>query len=59
MGDHLALGESSNLTNFLKGDAVGPGRPNNPIWTVFGRLWFFDPGNRVVGLLRFHSQTSY
>ena len=54
MGDHFALGQTGDFANFFKGYTIGPGSPNNPIRTVFGRFRFFDPCDRVVGLLRIH-----
>ena len=54
MGDHFALGETSNFINFLKGNPVGPGCPNNPIRAILGWLRFFDPGNWTVRLLGLH-----
>ena len=55
MGDHFAFIQSSYSSNFFKGYTIGPGSPNNPVGTVFGWFQFFDPGDRVLGLLRFHS----
>ena len=48
MGNHLALGETGDFINFLKGNPVGPGSPNDPIWTVLGWLRFFHPGDGTV-----------
>ena len=48
MCDHFTLSEASDFMDFLKGNPVGPGSPNNPIWTVLGWLRFFHPGNRTV-----------
>ena len=56
MGNHLALGEAGNFSDFFKGDPVGPGSPDDPIRTVLGWFRFFDPGNWTVGLLGFHVQ---
>ena len=54
MGDHFALGEAGDLINFLKGNPVGPGSPNDPIRTVLGWLRFFHPGDGVAGLFGLH-----
>ena len=54
MGDHLAFGKAGDFSDFLKGDPVGPGSPNNPIRTIPGWFRFFDPGNWTVGLLGLH-----
>ena len=54
VGDHFALGEAGDFINFLKGDSVGPGCPNNPIRAILGWFRFFDPGNWTVRLLGLH-----
>ena len=56
VGDYLAFGKAGDFTDFLEGDPVGPGSPDDPIRTIFGWFWFFDPGNWTVGLLGFHVQ---
>ena len=55
MGNYLALGKASDFADFLKGDPVGPGSPDDPIRTILRGLGFFDPGNWTVGLLGLHS----
>jgi len=54
MGNHFALGQSGYLSYFLKSNPVGPGGPNNPVGTVFGRFRFFNPDNGMVGLFGNH-----
>jgi hypothetical protein len=54
VSNYFAFGESSNLTNFLKGDAVGPGSPDDPIRTFLGGFRFFYPGNGTIRLLGIH-----
>ena len=54
MCDHFTLGETGDFINFLKGNPVGPGSPNDPIWTFLGRFRFFYPGDRIAGLLGLH-----
>jgi len=54
MGDHLAFGKAGDFSDFLKGDPVGPGSPNNPIRTIPGWFRFFDPGNWTVRFLGLH-----
>ena len=56
MGNDLALGKAGDFSDFLKGDPVGPGSPDDPIRTILGWFRFFDPGNWTVGLLGFHVQ---
>ena len=56
VGDYLTLGKAGNFADFLEGDPVGPGSPDDPIRTILGWFWFFDPGNWTVGLLGFHVQ---
>ena len=56
MGDHFALGKTGDFINFLKGNPVGPGRPNDPIRTILGWFRFFHPGNRIAGLFGLHSE---
>ena len=56
MGNDLAFSKAGDFSDFLKGDPVGPGSPDDPIRTIFGWFWFFDPGNWTVGLLGFHVQ---
>ena len=56
VGDHFTLGKTGNFSDFLKGDPVGPGSPDDPIRTILGWFRFFDPGNWTVGLLGFHVQ---
>ena len=52
VGDHITLGETSDFINFLKGNPVGPGSPDDPIRTILGWFRFFHPGNRIAGLFR-------
>ena len=54
MGDHFALGEAGDLINFLKGNSISPGSPNDPIWTVLGWFRLFHPGDRIAGLFGHH-----
>ena len=54
VSNYFAFGETGDFIDFLKGDAVGPGSPNNPIRTVFGGFRFFDPGNGTIRLLGVH-----
>ena len=54
VGDHIALGETSDFTDFFKGDPVGPGSPDDPIRTILGWFRFFDPGNGIAGLFGLH-----
>ena len=35
MGNYLALGKAGDFTDFFKGNTVGPGSPDDPIWAVF------------------------
>ena len=58
VGDHFALGEASDLINFLKGDSIRPGSPDDPIRTILGWFWFFHPGNRIAGLFGLHIQNT-
>jgi hypothetical protein len=50
VGDYLTLSKASDLTDFLKGNPIGPGSPVDPIWTALGWFRFFHPGNRIAGL---------
>lgn len=54
VGNYLTFGEAGDFTDFLKGNPVGPGSPNDPIRTILGWFRFFDPGNWTVGLLGIH-----
>ena len=54
VGDYLTLSKPGDFADFLKGDPVGPGSPDDPIRTILGWFWFFDPGNWTVGLLGLH-----
>ena len=54
MGNDLAFSKASDFSDFLKGDPVGPGSPDDPIRTILGWFWFFDPGNRIAGLFGLH-----
>ena len=54
VGDDLAFFQARYLTNFLEGDAVGPGGPDDPVGTALGWLGLFDSGDREIGLLGFH-----
>ena len=56
MGNDLAFSKAGDFSDFLKGDPVGPGSPDDPIRTILGWFRFFDPGNWTVGLLRLHGQ---
>ncbi len=56
VGDYLTLGKAGDFADFLKGDPVGPGSPDNPVRTILGWFRFFDPGNWTVRLLGFHVQ---
>ena len=59
VSDDLAFGKTGDFSDFLKGDPVGPGSPDNPIRTVFGGLRFFDSGNWTVRLLGFHNSMQF
>ena len=52
--NHFALGKAGDFINFLKSDPVGPGSPDDPIWTVLGWFRFFYPGNRIARLFGLH-----
>ena len=54
VGNYLTFGKAGYFTDFLKGNPVGPGSPNDPIGTILGWFRFFDPGNWTVGLLGIH-----
>ena len=54
MGDHFALGKTGDFINFLKGNTVSPGSPDDPIRTVLGGFRFFHPGNGNTGLFGLH-----
>jgi len=54
VGNDLTLGKAGDFADFLKGDPVGPGSPDNPIRTILGWFRFFDPGNWTVRLLWLH-----
>jgi hypothetical protein len=54
VGNYLTFGEAGYFTDFLKGNPVGPGSPNDPVRTIFGWFRFFYPGNWTVGLLGIH-----
>jgi hypothetical protein len=54
VGDHFTLGKAGDFINFLKGDPVGPGCPNDPIRTILGWFRFFHPGDRIAGLFGLH-----
>ena len=56
MGNDLAFSKAGDFSDFLKGDPVGPGSPNNPIQAILGWFRFFDPGNRTVRLLGLHKK---
>ena len=56
VGDYLTLSKPGDFADFLKGDPVGPGSPDNPVRTILGWFRFFDPGNWTVRLLGFHVQ---
>jgi len=58
VNDDLAFVQTGNFSNFLKGDAVGPGGPNDPIGAVLGWLGLFDPGDGKFRLFRTHDWTS-
>ena len=57
VGDHLTLGEASDFVNFLKGNTVSPGSPDDPIRTILGWFRFFYPGNGVAGLFGLHGNS--
>ena len=54
VGDYLTLSKPGDFADFLKGDPVGPGSPDDPVRTIPGWFRFFDPGNWTVGLLGLH-----
>ena len=54
MGNDLAFSKAGDFSDFLKGDPVGPGSPDDPIRTILRGLGFFDPGNWTVGLFGLH-----
>lgn len=54
VGNYLALGKASDFADFLKGDPVGPGSPDDPIRTILGWFRFFHPGNGITGLFGLH-----
>ena len=54
VGDYLTLSKPGDFADFLKGDPVGPGSPDDPVRTIPGWFRFFDPGNRTVRLLGLH-----
>ena len=54
VGNYLTLGKAGDFANFLKGDPVGPGSPNNPVRAILGWFRFFDPGNWAVRFLGLH-----
>ena len=54
VSDYLTFGKAGDFADFLEGDPVGPGSPNDPIRTIPGWLRFFDTGNWTVGLLGLH-----
>ena len=56
VSDYLAFIQSGNFLDFLKGDAISPGRPNDPVVAAFGWLGFFDPGDGEVRLFRAHER---
>ena len=56
VGNYLTLGKAGDFSDFLKGDPIGPGSPNNPIQAILGWFRFFDPGNRTVRLLGLHKK---
>jgi hypothetical protein len=55
VGDHLTLSKASDFADFLKGDPVGPGSPDDPIRTILGWLRFFDSGNWTIRLFGLHN----
>jgi len=57
VGNYLALGKASDFADFLKGDPVGPGSPDNPIRAILRGLGFLDTGNWTVGLFGLHSKS--
>ena len=54
MSDDLVFVQPGNFLDFLKSDAIGPSRPDDPVVGVFGWLGFFDPGDGEVRLFRIH-----
>ena len=56
VGNYLTFGKAGDFTDFLKGDSVGPGSPDNPVRTILGWLRLFDSGNWTVGLFGLHQR---
>ena len=54
VGDDLAFGKAGYFADFLEGDPVGPGSPDNPVRAILGWFRFFDSGNWTVRLLELH-----
>ena len=54
VNDDLAFVQTGNFSNFLKGDAIGPGGPDDPVVAAFGWLGFFDPGDGKFRHFGFH-----
>jgi hypothetical protein len=52
VGDYLTLSKPGDFADFLKGDPVGPGSPDDPVRTILGWFRFFYPGNWITGLFR-------
>ena len=57
MGNDLAFSKAGDFSDFLKGDPVGPGSPDDPIRTILGWFRFFHLGNWPIGLLWLHCLT--
>ena len=54
VGDYLAFGKAGDFADFLEGNPVGPGSPDDPVRTILGWFRFFHPGNRIAGLFGLH-----
>ena len=48
VGNYLTFGKAGDFTNFLKGDPICPGSPDNPVWAILGWFRFFYPCNWVT-----------
>ena len=59
MGNDLAFSKAGDFSDFLKGNPVGPGCPDNPIRAILGWLRFFDSGNWTVRLLGLHNSMQF
>ena len=54
VSDDLAFVPPGNFSDFLKSDAIGPSRPDDPVVSALGGFGFFDPGDGEVRLFRIH-----